>query len=69
MMKFKALQFTASITADLTGEFDDLEEMIAANKAGEDNTCEIRNAYCHLGSLIQGMEYMAEFIADFVERA
>lgn len=64
MMKFKALQFVASISADMAGEFDNLEEMITANKAGEDNVHKIENTYCHLGSLIQGMEYMAEFIAD-----
>lgn len=64
MMKFKALQFVASITADLTGEFDSLEEKIAANKSGVDNAQELQNDYCHLGSLIQGLEYMAEFIAD-----
>lgn len=64
MMKFKGLQFVASITADLTGEFDSLEEKIAANKSGEDNARELQNDYCHLGSLIQGLEYMAEFIAD-----
>ena len=64
MMKFKALQFVASISADMAGEFDSLEEMITANKAGEDNASKIENTYCHLGSLIQGMEYMAEFIAD-----
>ncbi len=64
MMKFKALQFVACISADMAGEFDDLEEMIAANKAGEDNAHKIESTYCHLGSLIQGMEYMSEFIAD-----
>ena len=64
MMKFKALQFVASIFADMAGEFDSLEEMITANKAGEDNAHKIESTYCHLGSLIQGMEYMAEFIAD-----
>lgn len=64
MMKFKGLQFVASITADLTGEFDSLEEKIVANKSGEDNAHELQNDYCHLGSLIQGLEYMAEFISD-----
>ena len=64
MMKFKALQFVSSISADMAGEFDSLEEMIAANKSGEDNAHKIENTYCHLGSLIQGMEYMSKFIAD-----
>lgn len=68
MMKFNALQFVNSLSCDLTGEFDDLEELIQANKAGEDNTDKIRYAFNHLNSLIQGFEYMVEFIADDEDR-
>lgn len=48
MMKFKALQFVSSISADMAGEFDSLEEMIAFNKSGEDNASKIESTYCHL---------------------
>ena len=68
MMKFNALQFVNSLSCDLTGEFDDLEELIQANKAGEDNADKIHSSYTHLNSLIQGFEYMVEFIANDEDR-
>lgn len=68
MMKFKGLQFVHSISTDLTEEFNELDEMITAAENGKDNACEIHSAYQHLGSLIQGLEYMAEFIADDGDR-
>ena len=64
MMKFNALQFVNNLSADLAGEFDDLEEMIQKGEDAEG----IRKAYNHLGSMIQGFEYMAEFIQDDEDR-
>lgn len=64
MMKFNALQFINNLSADLTGEFDELEEMI---QKGEDADG-IHRAYNHLGSLIQGFEYMVDFIEDEDDR-
>lgn len=58
MMKFNALQFVSNLSADLAGEFDELEEMIQKGEDAEG----VHRAYNHLGSMIQGFEYMAEFI-------
>lgn len=64
MMKFNALQFVNNLSADLAGEFDELEEMIQKGEDAEG----IRRVYNHLGSMIQGFEYMAEFIEDEDDR-
>lgn len=64
MMKFNALQFVNNLSADLTGEFDELEEKIQKG----DDADGIRRTYNHLGSMIQGFEYMAEFIEDEDDR-
>ena len=64
MMKFNALQFVNNLSADLTGEFDELEEMIQKGEDAEG----IHRTYNHLGSMIQGFEYMAEFIEDEDDR-
>lgn len=66
MTKFNTIQFTAAASIDLTGEFEDLDEMIAR---GAEAAEEIRRQYSHLNSLIQGMEYTVEFIADEEARA
>ena len=66
MTKFNTIQFTAAASIDLTGEFEDLDEMIARGAEAAD---EIRRQYSHLNSLIQGMEYTVEFIADEEARA
>ena len=59
MMKFNALQFVSTMSADLEGEFNEMEELLQ-NPEGDAN--DIRFRYDHLGSLIQGFSYMAEFI-------
>lgn len=64
MMKFNALQFVNNLSADLTGEFDELKEMIQQGTDAES----IRRTYNHLGSMIQGFKYMAEFIEDEDDR-
>lgn len=63
-MKFNAMQFVDNLSADLTGEFDELEEKIQKGDDAEG----IRRTYNHLGSMIQGFEYMAEFIEDEDDR-
>ena len=65
MMKFNALQFVNSLSCDLTGEFDDLEKLLQEN---EQDTEAIRRTCCHLNSLIQGFEYMVEFIEGDEDR-
>lgn len=64
MTKFNILQFVSNMSADLAGEFEDLEQMIQKGEDAEG----IHRAYNHLGSLIQGFEYMAEFIEDEDDR-
>jgi len=65
MMKFNALQFVSTMSADLEGEFNDLEELLQNPDA---IAREIYHSYNHLGSLIQGFSYMAEFIESDEDR-
>ena len=61
MKDFNAFMFVSHAASDLNGEFTDLENLM---EQGGDKAREIGNAFQHLVSLIQGMEYTIDFIED-----
>ena len=64
MAKFNAIQFAASISADMSGEFDELIEEISACNAGEDKVEQLVRHYNHLNSFLGGVKYTITYIAD-----